>query len=394
MSQVEIRQLKADEYEQSVSLSEYAFQYTLTPEQKEERKVRFKPEQFWGIFEEDILQAKLTILPFEVYLQGKVLPMGGIAGVATWPENRRKGHVSKLLEQALKVMKEQGQILSFLHPFSIPFYRKYGWELYAEYKNYLISSKQFPPKVEYPGKVVRDVSDISVLNKMYQSFASRYHGTLVRDEEWWKYSVIDNTKHNAVYYSSDGEPQGYVLYELKDKELVCDEFVYLNEEARGALWTFFSNHDSRIEKVKLTMVPGDDDLPYMLSDPRVKQETVPYFMGRIVDIESFLQQYTFEAGKSSELMIQIEDIVAPWNAGLWNISIDEQGQAQVTKVIGEKEETHPDLIADIQTWTALFLGYKRPEQLFTIQKLKGQQQKGKELENLIPKGQTLLMDFF
>lgn len=391
---MELRQLKAEEYEQSISLSEYAFQYTLTPEQKEERKERFKPEQFWGIFEEGKLQAKLTILPLKVYLQGKVLPMGGIAGVATWPENRRKGHVSKLLTQALKVMKDERQTLSFLHPFSIPFYRKYGWELYAEYKNYLISSKQFPTKLEYPGKVVRDDKDISILNKMYQSFASRYQGTLVRDEEWWKYSVLDNTKHSAVYYSSDGEPQGYVLYELKDKVLVCDEFVFLNEEARGALWTFFSNHDSRIEQVKLTMVPGNDDLPYMLPDPRVTQEVIPYFMGRIVDVESFLQQYTFETGYRSELTIQIEDSAAPWNAGLWNISIDEQGLAKLTKLNGEKEKTPPDLIADIQVWTALFLGYKRPEQLFIIQKLKGLPQKGKELENLIPKAQTLLMDFF
>lgn len=391
---MELRQLKAEEYEQSISLSEYAFQYTLTQEQKEERKERFKPEQFWGIFEEQKLQAKLTILPLEVYLQGKVLPMGGIAGVATWPENRRKGHVSKLLSQALKVMKDEGQTLSFLHPFSIPFYRKYGWELYAEYKNYLISSKQFPPKLEYPGKVVRDVNNISILNKMYQSFASRYQGTLVRDEEWWKYSVLDNTKHSAVYYSIDGEPQGYVLYELKDKVLVCDEFVYLCEEARGALWSFFSNHDSRIEQVKLTMVPSDDNLPYMLPDPRVTQETIPYFMGRIVDIESFLHQYTFEVGNWSELTIQIEDNAAPWNDGLWNISIDEEGLAKVTKLNEEKEKTPPDLIADIQVWTALFLGYKRPEQLFIIQKLKGLPQKGKELENLIPKAQTLLMDFF
>ncbi len=320
--------------------------------------------------------------------------MGGIAGVATWPENRRKGHVSQLLGQALKVMKEEGQTLSFLHPFSIPFYRKYGWELYAEYKNYIITSKQFPPKIEYPGKVVRDIKDISILNKLYQSFASCYQGTLVRDEEWWKYTVLDHTKYSAVYYSLDGEPQGYVLYELKDKMLVCNEFVYLNEEARKALWTFFSNHDSRIEQVKLTMVPVDDNLPYMLPDPRVIQETIPYFMARIVDIDSFLQQYTFEAGNRSELTIQIDDAAASWNAGLWKISINEQGQAKVTKVMEEKEEIRPDLIADIQVWTALFLGYKRPVALFHIQKLKGQSQKAKELEKLIPQAQTLLMDFF
>ncbi|WP_211749491.1 GNAT family N-acetyltransferase [Paenibacillus sp. Marseille-Q4541] len=390
---MEIRQLKVDEYEQSNSLSEYAFHYTLTPEQKEERKERFKPEQSWGIYEENVLQAKLTIVPFEVYLQGKVLHMGGIAGVATWPENRRKGHVSKLLKQALKVMKDKGQSLSFLHPFSIPFYRKYGWELYAEYKNYVIPAKQFPAKVEYPGKIVRDVKDLSVLDALYHSFACRYNGTLVRDEEWWKESVLQDFEHSAVYYSPEGEPQGYVLYELKDKELVCDEFVYLNEEARSALWTFFANHDSRIEQVKLIMVPGDDQFPYMLLDPRVTQETVPYFMGRIVDMESFLQQYTFETDKSSELTIQIDDPTAPWNTGIWSISINDKGQAQA-KLLTLEEEINADLTGDIQTFSALFMGYKRPQQLFNMNKLQGQSQKVTELENLIPQGQTFLMDFF
>ncbi len=46
---MEIRQLKAEEYEQSVSLSEYAFQYTLTPEQKKKEKSGSNPNNF-GVF--------------------------------------------------------------------------------------------------------------------------------------------------------------------------------------------------------------------------------------------------------------------------------------------------------------------------------------------------------
>ncbi|MGM1050283.1 MAG: GNAT family N-acetyltransferase [Bacillota bacterium] len=390
---MELRQLRQNEFEASVKLSEYAFQYTLTSDEKESRKKHFKPEKFWGIFDGEELQAKLTLLPFQIYLQGRVVDMGGIAGVATWPENRRKGHVSTLLKHALQEMKSKGQTISFLHPFSIPFYRKFGWELYTEYKKYTIPVQKFPLKVEVPGRIVRDVMDITILDSMYQSFVSRYNGTLVRDEAWWKQSVLEDDGHSAVYFSADGEPQGYVLYELNDKAIECDEFIYLNEEARSALWTFFANHDSRIEHVKMKVVPGDDQLPYMLPDPRVTQEIVPYFMARIVDLKSFLEQYSFEANREAELMISVKDSVAPWNNGLWKVSVNEEGRADIIQ-LPSHDEAQTDLSTDIQTLSALFMGYKRPRELHQMNRLNGNPLKVAQLESMIPVGQTFLMDHF
>lgn len=390
---MELRQLRSDEFEISTKLSEYAFQYTLTPEQRESNQKHFKPERFWGIFDGEELQAKLTIIPLQVYVHGNKFDMGGIAGVATWPENRRQGHVSTLLKHALQEMKGKGQTLSFLHPFSIPFYRKFGWELYAEYKKYTIPVSKFPRKVEVPGRIVRGVTDIPTLDGMYQAYASRYNGTLVRDEAWWTRSVLQGDNHSVVYYSAEGKPTGYALYELKDKDLVCDEFVYLNEEARSALWTFFGNHDSRIEQLTMTMVPGDDQLPFMLPDPRVTQEVVPYFMARIVDLKSFVEQYAFEAHQEAVMTLEVEDSVAPWNAGRWRLSVNQQGKAELSELPTDQGE-QADLTTDIQTLSALFTGYRRPQALHAIHRLSGNPKAVKQLETMIPVGQTYLMDFF
>ncbi|MBX4149048.1 GNAT family N-acetyltransferase [Paenibacillus lautus] len=390
---MELRQLRTDEFEISTKLSEYAFQYTLTPEQRESNQKHFKPERFWGIFDGEELQAKLTIIPLQVYVHGNKFEMGGIAGVATWPENRRQGHVSTLLKHALQEMKSKGQTLSFLHPFSIPFYRKFGWELYAEYKKYTIPVSKFPRKVEVPGRIVRGVTDIPTLDGMYQAYASCYNGTLVRDEAWWTRSVLQGDNHSVVYYSAEGKPTGYALYELKDKDLVCDEFVYLNEEARSALWTFFGNHDSRIEQVTMTMVPGDDQLPFMLPDPRVTQEVVPYFMARIVDLKSFVEQYAFEAHQEAVMTLEVEDSAAPWNAGRWRLSVNQEGKAELSELPTDQGE-QADLTTDIQTLSALFTGYKRPQALHAIHRLSGNPKAVKQLETMIPAGQTYLMDFF
>ncbi|WP_127590464.1 GNAT family N-acetyltransferase [Paenibacillus lautus] len=390
---MELRQLRSDEFEISTKLSEYAFQYTLTPEQRESSQKHFKPERFWGIFDGEELQAKLTIIPLQVYMHGNLFDMGGIAGVATWPENRRQGHVSTLLKHALQEMKGKGQTLSFLHPFSIPFYRKFGWELYAEYKKYIIPVSKFPRKVEVPGRIVRGVTDIPTLDGMYQAYASRYNGTLVRDDTWWTRFVLQGDSHSVVYYSAEGKPTGYALYELKDKDLVCDEFVYLNEEARNALWTFFGNHDSRIEQVTMTMVPGDDQLPFMLPDPRVTQEIVPYFMARIVDLKSFVEQYAFEAHQEAVMTIEVEDSVAPWNAGRWRLSVNQEGKAELSELPTDQGE-QADLTTNIQTLSALFTGYKRPQALHAVHRLSGNPKAMTQLETMIPAGQTYLMDFF
>lgn len=388
---MEIRQLKMEEYDISTNLSEYAFRYKLTADEREERKQHFVPDQYWGLFDEEELQAKLALFPFRVYLHGKILEMGGIAGVATWPENRRKGHVAQLLKHALQEMKNQGQGLSFLHPFLVPFYRKYGWEVFAEYKRYHIQADQLPPRVEYEGKIVRDVTDIATLDGLYQSFASRYNGTLVRDEAWWKRSVLSEDGHTAVYYSPEGEPQGYVLYENKDKELICDEFVYLNENARRALLTYFANHPS--EQFKMNMVPVDDELPFLLPEPRVKQELVPYFMARIVDLRAFIAQYPFEANHSLSLVLQVEDSVASWNTGFWQLLISEDGHGSI-EALPSADHLAADISGDIQSFTAMFMGYKRPRELYLMERLAGNPIAATKLDHVIPAGQTFFMDFF
>lgn len=389
---MEIRQLRAEEYELSARLSEYAFQYTLTPEQREKNRKQFKPERSWGVFEGEDLQAKLTIHPFQVYLHGEVLDMGGIASVATWPENRRKGHVTTLLKNALEVMKEAGQTLSLLHPFSIPFYRKYGWELYSEYKEYEIPVRQLPPRRDVPGRIVRGIEDISILGPIYEAFAARYNGTMAREEDWWERSVMQDYGFSAVYYSETGEPQGYVLYKLKDRELLCDEFVYLNEEARSALLTFFGQHDARIDRVKMTFIPCDDQLPFMLTDPRIKQEIHAYAMARIVDIKAFLKKYPFTDHHPGELTLRVEDASASWNEGVWRIKVNEQGRADVIMLPESSEDA--DLSADIQTLTALFMGYKHPLELHGMNRLRGAISQVKRMDSMIPAGQTFLLDFF
>lgn len=390
---MEIRQLQLEEFESSLTLSEYAFQYTLSGEDRLKYEQKFKPERVWGVFEEGKLNAELTLLPLQAYIQGQAVSMGGIAGVATWPENRRQGYVAKLLKHILQVMNENGQTLSMLHPFLIPFYRKFGWEVYCEYKKYTIPVGKFPLKTDMEGSVKRDSANVEVLHQLYNQFAARYNGTLKRSAEWWQENVLDKDTHHSVFFSEQGEPEGYVLYKLEKSELVIDEFVFLNEKARQGLWTFLANHDSMVTGASLKLVPSDDILPYLLPDPRISQENYPYFMARIVNAQAFVESFSFnKLTDTGKYTIFIEDGQAPWNEGLWEWTVNSEGAGSLVR--SESAVEQADLSCSIGTLTVLLMGYKRPEELARYGRLDGKPEAVKWLEEITPQAQTALFDFF
>jgi predicted acetyltransferase len=405
-----IRLLKKDDLQDSLVLSEFAFQYTVLPEERDEKLAGMASQQALGYFVEDRLAAKLTILELETWVNGKAFEMGGIASVATWPEYRRQGMVGQLLSRALHTMKESGQTLSFLAPFAFAFYRKYGWEAYIEYMRYEIATHQLlKPEVAAGSTLRRIEADSAVLNPIYEAYAKRFNGMLVRKGDWWRKSVFKR-KYGIVtlYLNPAGEPEGYIIYQVKEKALTVHELVALTEDANRGLWRLISNHDSMIEKV-VCQAPFGDPLPFLLADPRIKQEVVPYFMARIVDAEAFLREYPFNAvveGASVDkpFYLQLRDGHAEWNNGIFRIQPAQGEGNEVVKLSeehvfgvgagGDKVEEQHVISCDIQTLSALLMGYKRASLLHRIGRLHGDPGEISRLERFIPERTTYLTDFF
>jgi predicted acetyltransferase len=402
---MEIRQLRSDDFEARIALSEFAFQFKLPPERLETERLADRPEQHWGAFDEQgAMLSKLVILPFEAWIQGKKLAMGGIAGVATWPEARRQGCVSKLLIHSLNTMRSSGQTISMLHPFDFPFYRKYGWEMTIERKKYTIESRQLPPRTETPGQIKRmPKPDVELLDRIYFTYASRYSGTIVRTADWWERKILSKSGIVAVYTNEADEPEGYVFYEVANRTLTIHDWVSKNETARLALWTYIGNHDSMIDQVTI-MVPVDDSLPFLLQDPRIKQELIPYFMSRIVDAEAFIRLYTWAPGEREETVIlYLTDSHAPWNNGVYRLVWSMEGTARLERIaeLGSAAAVDETLSGagsgiscDIQALTAMLVGNRKPSWLHETGRISGTVESIELLERRIPNRTTHLMDFF
>ena len=75
-----------------------------------------------GWFDRDTLVSQVAVYPMQARIFGRTYAMGGLTGVGTYPEYSNLGLMHKLLEQALTNMRARGQYLSYLYPYSIPYY--------------------------------------------------------------------------------------------------------------------------------------------------------------------------------------------------------------------------------------------------------------------------------
>jgi len=389
---MEIRQLTTADFEERMALSQFAFQLRWSKDELEERRKTFRPENDWGaVDDKGTLLSALTVLPLETWVHGRKLAMGGVAGVATWPEARRQGQVGKLLVHAFGKMRDNGQCVSMLYPFSFSFYRKYGYELTVERKQYAIEARLLPSRKETPGEVKRMARpDFGVLHEVYSAYAAGYNGTLARTPEWWAERVYRKEGTTAVYYDEKGSARGYAFYDCLGGKMTVHELVYLGETARTALWTYLANHDSMVGEATL-IAPIDDALPYLLTDPRIKQEIIPYFMSRIVDAQAYARLAAWEGtGVEESVLLKLEDRHAPWNDGTFRLSWSPDGEGRM-----ERAEDGEDVITcDVATLSAMLLGGRKPTWLASVGRLSGPEESLRTLERRIPGGTPYLLDFF
>ncbi|WP_144655778.1 GNAT family N-acetyltransferase [Bacillus tropicus] len=380
--------LKEDKFREALRLSEYAFQYKVEEERMQQQLTKMKEShEVYGIMEGEDLAAKLHLIPFHIYIGEEKFKMGGVAGVATYPEYRRSGYVKELLQHSLQTMKKDGYTVSMLHPFAVTFYRKYGWELCANLLVCHLTKSDLVMKKQVNGTVKRfnKENHPEEVEKLYETFAKRFSGMLVRDEKWWLQAVYDDLTL-AIYYDENKSASGYMLYKVENSKMTVEEFVPLHNEARNGLWNFICQHDSMIKELEMT-VSENEPLLYTLQEPRVKTEIKPYFMGRIVDVEQFLKQYELNWNNvQQEVILHITDSFAPWN----NVSV-RLVNYEITII---EEPMDKGIKLDINALSTILLGYKRPLELNELELISGSEEEIRAFENVVPVHKPFIYDFF
>lgn len=399
-----MREIHKDEMAQSFELLNYVFQMNMSIK-KDRRFITEKSRQFsqgyaLGWFDGDQLVSQILSLPFQVNIFGVPYEMGGITAVGTYPEYSNRGLMDQLIREILAHMKKEGRYISYLFPFSIPYYRKKGWEIICDIVEFQVKDMQFPHYKSIPGKIRRVNPRDKVVEEIYDRFARKTHGAMIRNEiawnekfheDYWEEKFIDSDVilQAAVYYDEEEVPQGYMYYKIMEENFYIDEIVYLEEEARKGLWNFVSAHSSMVYNA-YGKTTGNEPVAFLLEDSEILQEVSPYFMARIVDVEEFIKLYPFDE-PNFHIRLKVADRVVDWNTGTFEI-ISQDGKINVKKVEDVKEDITVQLT--IQTLTTMLLGYKRPKYLEKIERLKGDRNTIQLLEDIIPVGIPTFMDYF
>lgn len=398
--ELKMKNVGVEHLEQYNQLLRYVFQVTDKDLQEigweEKEMIRAKSptlEQAYvkGWFDGDKLISQVAVYPMKVRIFNKTYDMGGLTGVGTYPEYANQGLMHKLLYQSLKNMMENKQSISYLYPYSIPYYRRKGWEIVSDKITYEIKDYQLPKNKQVSGEVERVDVESDEVKRAYERFAYQTHGALIRDDlawnEYWLWDSDDLMA--AIYYNDKNEPDGYVLYWIKEEVFHIKDMIFINEEARTGLWNFISAHFSMINKV-VGYTYTDEPLAFLFEDADIKESISPYFMARIVDLEDFIEQYPFKPDNVvREWTFKMDDPILTWNQGYFKLIIDKNGKGKVSRTSEKTEDK-----IDIQTMTTMLLGYKRPDYLYKIGRISCSNDTVDMLEDAIEQQTPYFSDYF
>ena len=303
-------------------------------------------------------RASATVLPLEVFVDGRPASMGGIAAVYAHPAYRRRGYAGELMRAVLRAMRERGMHLSMLWPFAHVFYRVYGWELAGEAVAYTLKPTDLPTSPEQKRVRAYKEEDLPRMMGLFEKEAAEHSCCVRRGEGRWR-EVLAREDWWAAVYEREGGMEGYILYRMSDwredrephRTLSVQELVWSTAEAWEALISFLAAQDPLVFEIKHHTPRGELLHPYLRSS-YVKAEIEPEFMLRLVDVEEALNLLDRALGEP--LVLEVSDDVIEENAGSYTA-----GNGEVVRGVEAEER----VALDVRQLAQLYAGYLPARQL-------------------------------
>jgi predicted acetyltransferase len=303
-------------------------------------------------------RASATVLPLEVFVDGRPASMGGIAAVYAHPAYRRRGYAGELMRAVLRAMRERGMHLSMLWPFAHVFYRVYGWELAGEAVAYTLKPTDLPTSPEQKRVRAYKEEDLPRMMGLFEKEAAEHSCCVRRGEGRWR-EVLAREDWWAAVYEREGGMEGYILYRMSDwredrephRTLSVQELVWSTAEAWEALISFLAAQDPLVFEIKHHTPRGELLHPYLRSS-YVKAEVEPEFMLRLVDVEGALN--LLDRALDRPLVLEVSDDVIPENAGSYTV-----GGGEVVRGVEAEER----VALDVRQLAQLYAGYLPARQL-------------------------------
>jgi predicted acetyltransferase len=188
-----------------------------------------------------VVQASITLKPYQQWWGGRGVPKVGVAGVAVRPEARGQGLVGRLLGLGLA---DHDQPLSVLYPTAPAIYRRRGWEVVGTLDTTHLPIGLLPATGSVRAATAEDAPAVAAL---YDAVAASTNGLLARPAPSFDADVVSLAEEA-------GTVTGYVSYQRESGyssggQLVLRELLATTPMAMTALLGSLGSWSSVVDTV-------------------------------------------------------------------------------------------------------------------------------------------------
>jgi len=311
-----------------------------------------------------------------------------IGCVLTQPEGRRGGLARKMFEMLDPVIRENNVLVTYLHPFSFPYYRTMGYERVADHRvlELRIEDLSFAERYNELERV-RTTDDLSGLDYVYNKFSENRNVMLRRHD-----SVADPERKNGVpgymfarpfehffkgkqyYLSRDekGQPDGYVKLSfemplkdhwLKDGVLHVEEMCFTTPEALRKLFGFLRMYEGQYDFVRFDNVGMAPEVELLLRRYKYTDiSLLPDISARVHDVGGVLAATVYPREKG-RFTVKVTDCPkSPFSKdlteGVWHVEY-ENGVGTVTRL---SDDADCDIVTDMPAFSQIVHGFQAYDQ--------------------------------
>jgi len=308
--------------------------------------------------------AGLGLFHFRQWFGGQSVASPGVTCVAVRAEERGSGVGTRMMRALVEELRAKRLPLSVLHPSTVPFYRKAGYEPAGVRLTWTLNLNDLG--TDDRSLHVRPMAeqDHDAVCAVHRAYARGNNGNIDRTpREWERIRVLARETTYSYVIEQRGRDagiKGYVIYfERRSDDIMYDLMVrdqaFLTPAAGRRLLTFLGDHGTIARRV---IYEGGDQDPLLsltrIAHPKLRERAA--WMLRVVNSAIALRERGYPAGLDAELHLEIADDVLPDNNGRIVLRIAD-GAGRVRK--GGRGRIR----LDVRGLAALYSGYLSAEKL-------------------------------
>ncbi|GAA4377522.1 GNAT family N-acetyltransferase [Nocardioides caricicola] len=313
------------------------------------------------------------VYPLELAVPGdRLVPCAGLTWVGVHPDHRRRGVLSAMLRHHFEQVRDTpGTAVSALHASEPAIYGRYGYGLASLELPITLSrgtTLTAPGLDEAAGAIttqlvsVRDAGTPERMHACHRAVAdmgsvvgaaSYYERLCLSVPEWLR----DKEPWRVLFARRDGRDVGFAMLRRDQKwedarpSGSMDVPLLVGDPAtRLALVRRLVDFDL-VSSVRLRTGYAEDPVLTWVGGPRSTSTVSTYdcLWIRLVDLPAALAARAWSA--PCDVVVEVVDTYAPWNAGRWRIRADASGAATA-----ERTDADADLLLPVEALGAAYVG--------------------------------------